>query len=458
MNTPVERDVPRDGDVKLNELEAPQCARALAALHLPFVWLDGGAGEHEQSLLFFGELDRIEIDAAERATWDALDAAGQQGFWAGAISYDAAWTMGMMRKASRHDTGGSFPAVSLSHFATLLVFSKEGVRLFGERANLEALYVTLVERREAPPRRNPLSLKELRRPDHARHIEAIRLAKAEIEKGEVYQLNLAHSWTAKADGDLASALETFLAMRSASPVPRGAFVGRNKRALLSVSMETYFEWSPDAQGRGVIRSAPIKGTVARQRSEGSQETEAAALAEEAAALRADPKEHAEHAMIVDLIRNDLGRVAEIGSVRVEHPFSVRPFAKLQHMVSDVVAMTREGSALSDIFEATFPPGSVTGTPKLRAMEIIDRLEARARGAYCGAIGCVVPAEVMRHDALDSKAERLATFSVAIRTAQWLGESLRYDAGGGIVWPSDPEREVAETELKALAFLDAIGSD
>lgn len=149
-------------------------------------------------------------------------------------------------------------------------------------------------------------------------------------------------------------------------------------------------------------------------------------------------------MIVDLMRNDLGRIATIGTVEVEKPLLVEPFSGLYHLVSTVHCRTRDGVGLAEILEATFPPGSVTGAPKLRALEIIEELEQHPRGVYCGALGFIDRAGGL-------------SLAVAIRTGVVRGGRVVYWAGGGIVEASDPARELAETELKARVFLDAVGS-
>ena len=269
----------------------------------------------------------------------------------------------------------------------------------------------------------------LRVPEAEDHALAVHVARQHIAAGNVYQLNLARRWRAPFEG---SALALFLEMRRQSPVPRGFFLDAGDHAVLSRTMERFLEWAPDDTGVGPVRSSPIKGTIARAGDD----------AGERARLRSDPKEHAEHSMIVDLVRNDLGRVAVIGSVEVEALLEVEPYAKLQHLVSTVRATTREGTDLSALLEATFPPGSVTGAPKRAAMRLIDELEADPRGVYCGALGYV------------SGTGRV-DLAVAIRTAVVRDAEVTYHAGGGIVWASDPQREVAETELKARVFLDAI---
>ena len=149
-------------------------------------------------------------------------------------------------------------------------------------------------------------------------------------------------------------------------------------------------------------------------------------------------------MIVDLMRNDLGRVAEIGTVKVDAPLIVEPFTGLYHLVSTVSCTTRPEVSIEDILKATFPPGSVTGAPKIRALEVIEELEQHPRGLYCGALGFV-------------DHEGGLSLAVAIRTAIVCNGRVYYWAGGGIVEASNPAAEVAETELKARVFLDAIAS-
>jgi len=183
----------------------------------------------------------------------------------------------------------------------------------------------------------------------------------------------------------------------------------------------------------VLLARPIKGTLAR-----AGHDDDAARAQQ---LASDPKERAEHAMIVDLMRNDLSRVAELGSVRLDGVFEVEPFARLLHLVSTVTCATRPEVGLRDVLEATFPPGSVTGAPKRAAVALIEALEAVPRDVYTGVIGFVDRQGGM-------------SLAVAIRTAIVEGGQVRYFAGGGIVEASRPERELLETELKARVMFYA----
>jgi len=235
------------------------------------------------------------------------------------------------------------------------------------------------------------------------HEEAIAAALELIAAGDIYQVNLARMWEAPFAGD---PLALYLAMREASPVPLGAYFDAGDRQVLARTMERFLSWEPDAQGAGRIETRPIKGTIARSGRD----------AESAAALQDDPKERAEHSMIVDLMRNDLGRVATIGSVEVEQALEVEPYRGLHHLVSVVAARTRPGTTAQQVLEATFPPGSVTGCPKIRAIEVIEELEAQARGVYTGALGWIGGGGM--------------SLAVAIRTATVGGGTVRTSRGAG----------------------------
>jgi para-aminobenzoate synthetase component 1 len=264
--------------------------------------------------------------------------------------------------------------------------------------------------------------------DADEHRRAILQALELIAQGQIYEVNLARRWSASFEGD---ALALWQAMRVASRVPLGMFLDGGDHSVLACTMERFIHW--DAGSRRLV-TRPIKGTIRREPLDDGA----------SARLRADPKEQAEHSMIVDLMRNDIGRVAEVGSVRVDAPLVVEPFTGLYHLVSTVSCSTRSGVGLREVLEATFPPGSVTGAPKIRALEIIESLEQHPREVYCGALGFI-------------DHEGGLSLAVAIRTALVRDGAVHYWAGGGIVEASDPHREVAETELKARVFLDAVDS-
>jgi para-aminobenzoate synthetase component 1 len=248
-----------------------------------------------------------------------------------------------------------------------------------------------------------------------------------IGAGDIYQANLSRRDVFALDVSPAAA---YARLRAVQPVPWGAFLDFGGFALLSNSPECFLV----RDGTSLL-TQPIKGTRPRR----ADAREDAALAYD---LRTDAKETAEHLMIVDLERNDLGRVARTGSVDVPRYAEVESFATLHHLVSDVVAEARDGIGLAALLRATFPGGSITGAPKIRAMEILAEVEETPRGPYTGAIGFF------------NGAERLE-LSIAIRTAVAAGRRLLCQAGGGIVADSDADREWNETELKLAALRRAL---
>jgi para-aminobenzoate synthetase/4-amino-4-deoxychorismate lyase len=246
-----------------------------------------------------------------------------------------------------------------------------------------------------------------------------------ITDGEVYQVNLTAPLTSHFSGD-AQAL--FHALHRAQPEGYAAFIATDHgEQILSVSPELFFDWRD-----GRILGRPMKGTAPR----GSTPEDDAAQSER---LLASEKERAENLMIVDLIRNDLSRVAEPFSVQVPALFERRAWPTVWQMTSDVVARTKPGTTLADVFRALFPCGSVTGAPKVQAMRWIHRLEGRARGVYCGAIGVLQPGGA-------------ATFSVGIRTVVLRGDEAQCGIGSGITIDAPAEAEWREWQHKR-AFLE-----
>ena len=250
-----------------------------------------------------------------------------------------------------------------------------------------------------------------------------------IGAGDVYQVNLAIAFEGTVRGHPAVLYER---LASGHPVPYGAYLDCGELQLLSNSPELFLE----RRGERIV-TRPIKGTRPRSANAG----EDARLREE---LRVDAKERAEHVMIVDLERSDLGRIGEIGSVRVGEREAVRTYPTLHHLESSIVTRIRRGLRFSEILRATFPGGSITGAPKIRAMQIIDELEDEPRGFYTGAV---------LHHSPDGD----FTMSIAIRTATVHGGRIRYMAGGALVWDSIASQEYAECLLKARAFLEAAQS-
>jgi para-aminobenzoate synthetase component 1 len=257
-----------------------------------------------------------------------------------------------------------------------------------------------------------------------------------IEAGDCYQANLTRAFHAPCSGD---PWTFYRHLHDINPAPMGAFLEYPFGAVLSSSPERFLV----VQGRDVL-TRPIKGTRRRR---GDPGEDAAAAAE----LAASAKDRAENVMIVDLLRNDLGRVCETGSVQVKGLCEVESFATVHHLVSTVTGRLATGLDALDALEACFPGGSITGAPKRRAMQVIDELEPHRREVYCGAIGYIAPGAEGRPGI-----QRL-DMNIPIRTTLVAGGELRFYAGGGIVADSTPEDEFDETEAKVAAIRRAIAA-
>jgi para-aminobenzoate synthetase/4-amino-4-deoxychorismate lyase len=259
--------------------------------------------------------------------------------------------------------------------------------------------------------------------DHAERLEKI---SGYLKAGDVYQVNFTFPIDVRYHGE---PLALYAVLRASQPVAHGGVIGFDAGTILSISPELLLE-----VGSGQATTRPMKGTVARG---ASPEADRAALA----GLRADPKQRAENLMIVDLLRNDLGRISEIGSVEVPRLFTVETYPTLHTMTSTITSRVRRGLSIRDVVSAVFPCGSITGAPKLRAMEIVRELEDDARGVYCGAMGAIDPNGDLR-------------FNVAIRTLTIFPDhSGCYGAGGGIVADSNAVAEYAEALLKAKVLTE-----
>jgi para-aminobenzoate synthetase component 1 len=290
-----------------------------------------------------------------------------------------------------------------------------------------------------PPREFTSGLSRIR---YGSAVEAVRAA---IERGDIYQANLTRRLEAPFAGDpwpLYRLLRTgdpalyaaYLDLGAAdAPVPADDASAAGPRAILSASPESFLAVRPG----GTVLADPIKGTRPR----GRDRAEDRALAAE---LLASPKDRAENVMIVDVLRNDLGRVCRPGSVRVPRLCRLERTAAVQHLVSTVTGVLREDCDPFDLLAAAFPGGSITGAPKIRAMEIVESLEPVRRGPYTGALGWVGPDGTM------------AT-SIVIRTFVADGRRLTLHVGGGITHRSDPAAEWEETVAKASGPLRALGA-
>ncbi|MBB3312785.1 para-aminobenzoate synthetase component 1 [Rhizobium sp. BK196] len=243
-----------------------------------------------------------------------------------------------------------------------------------------------------------------------------------LRLGDIYQANLTMPIEARWSGD---PLAAFWSLIDRQPVKYGAFANLGGPIILSRSPELFFRTDQD----GWIETHPMKGTAKR----GATPAEDAQIVE---TMKADIKTQAENRMIVDLLRNDISRITEVGTLDVPKLFEIETYPTVHQMVSHVQAKLLPNLSVRDIFAALFPCGSITGAPKIRAMEILHDLEDGPRDAYCGAIGMIAPSGAMR-------------FSVAIRTMTLFGGGKAvFNVGGGIVFDSTAEAEYEECLLKA----------
>ncbi|WP_367160492.1 anthranilate synthase component I family protein [Kozakia baliensis] len=340
----------------------------------------------------------------------------------GLASYEAG--MRLEHIASRHRSDE--PLLIGARYDGVLLFDRQGKRLFWASHNdtppPDDLPACTIKPAPLPHLHFTSDL------DASAWQEAVRQTIVRIAEGEIFQANLTARWTAPRPEGL-SPVDLYRHLRKSSPAPFGGLFASPGFALLSASVERFLSMNP--QGR--IETRPIKGTAPL----GANAEENAAIA---ARLATNEKEYAENLMITDLMRNDIGRICEIGSVTVPELCAVERFAHLHHLVSSVRGQLRAGLNGIDLLQATLPPGSVTGAPKHQAMRLIDELEGSARGVYCGSLF-----RLGVDGALDS--------NVIIRSLSLTDTILRLGAGGGITYLSNPKQEYAEMRLKAAALLN-----
>jgi para-aminobenzoate synthetase component 1 len=271
------------------------------------------------------------------------------------------------------------------------------------------------------------------------YIAAVQRIREYIRAGDTYQVNLTQQLRCKlAPGTTPQ--KVFRRLRRDHPAPFAAFFTRPDSTVISASPERFFRITRD----GAIEASPIKGTRPR----GKTPDEDKRLRDE---LAASGKDRAENTMIVDLMRNDLGRVSEYGSVSVEKLCDIEEHPTLFHLVSTVRGALDHNTRFSDILRAVFPCGSITGAPKVRTMQIIEEIEPENRGLSMGAIGCYLAGPTA------AISDSIFDVSVAIRTMVARDREVVFNVGGGIVIDSEAENEYDESLLKAKALLDALGT-
>lgn len=354
------------------------------------------------------------------------------GGWFGWLGYPLARALEPVDPGPPHAAGS--PPFQLAYYDHVLHLDHQGrwwfEALWTERRGPE-LRKRLAELRERATKERsarPVVTEPWRFvPSAAGHSRAVGACRERIRAGDLFQANICARLESRVEGE---PIDLFVTAFDQLRPDRAAFIGGADGAVVSLSPELFLE----RHGR-LVRSAPIKGTRARPR---DPELASRARTE----LIGSHKDRAENIMIVDLVRNDLGRVCERGSVRVDALAQARPHTGVWHLVSEVSGTLRDGVGNADLVRAAFPPGSVSGAPKIAAMNVIAELESTARELYTGAIGFASPLLGLE-------------LSVAIRTFEFRGDRAWLGVGGGIVADSDPAAEAAECIVKAAPLLEAI---
>jgi para-aminobenzoate synthetase component 1 len=368
--------------------------------------------------------DAVRVANGEDA-FTALRELDRGGFWCGFLAYDLGRSV--ERVETRVGDGLGIPDLAFARFDTRLRLRGRDVIVEGDGPS-RGLLVAAVEaaategevrpaRTQAAPHGWTSSL------DRHAHEAAVAVVHAHLEAGDCYQVNL----TRRLRASVADPVAMFGALAGADVGQHAALLTFGAAlpdlAIVSVTPETFLR-----RDGAHVRTRPIKGT-----------------GHDAQRLSRSAKDRAENVMIVDLARNDVGRVCEFGTVQVPALCAVEEYADLFHLVSTVDGRLRAGVGLADLVRATFPPASVTGAPKPRVLQIIEDLEPVRRGVYCGALGWI-----------DGDRSR-AALDVAIRTFTITSTGTYFGVGGGIVADSRADAEWAETELKATRLLDTVAA-
>ncbi len=409
------------------------------------MWLDsGGMGRHDiltaaphHTLVLDATvrcsdpfaLIRRELGAHVMPVADVPFAGGALGYW----GYDLARRMMPLPELALDAEHLPEMAVGLYDWALVLDHQKHTARLVSQQryAETPALLAQLLARLQSAPQpmidNFSVSGKISRNFTKETYSAAFDKVQGYLQSGDCYQINLAQRFSASATGD---ALSAYLKLRELSPAPYSAFLNFPTVQILCASPERFIGVKD-----GRVETKPIKGT--RPRDADPQRDRQ--LADE---LRRHPKDRAENLMIVDLLRNDLGKHCTPGTVRVPKLFEVESYANVHHLVSTVQGELAAGRDALDLLQGCFPGGSITGAPKLRAMQIIEQLEPDRRGVYCGAIGYV---------GFDGNMDS----NIVIRTLVYGDGVIRGWAGGGIVADSQCDAEYQETLDKASAMLELL---
>jgi aminodeoxychorismate synthase component I len=378
------------------------------------------------SLLAYDEAERVEAEhfsALEPKL--TRDQAAFANAWFGYLGYELKHDLETLPHDAPMDLG--FPRLWMVRYKTVLVWDHavKKVVCYGNKPSLIPHPSPLPEGEGIHPPTIHSSQ------DYTTYLNNIATIQQGIAEGDLYQANLTRkisgTWEKAPDAAL-----LFLALCEASPAPYSAFFKDGAKVILSSSPEQFLTITAD----GKVVSRPIKGSAARS----DDPAQDAALK---ATLCTSEKDRAENLMIVDLMRNDLSRTALAGTVQVENLFEVTSYATVHHMASTITAQQSPEASTLDVVKACFPPGSMTGAPKIKAMEYCSRLEGIERGVYSGAIGWF-------------GGDGSCDLSVVIRTLLIEGNRFEFQVGGAIVTDSDPHAEWEETRTKARAIARVLG--
>jgi para-aminobenzoate synthetase component 1 len=437
--------------------DAAQLFRGLRAAFADAVWLDSAAGVAggRYDVMAADPVSRlrarggkVRVESVNGASWeterDPLEVLQELldrrilptglPFSGGAIGYFG-YDLGRRLEGllAPGTTAGSLPEMALGiyHWAVVTDHRVRRSWIVGPAATSSLARSLRLMARGARGRGDPFGVRSAVEADldEAGYRQAFDRVQHYIHEGDCYQVNLARRFRVRYQGD---PLDAYEQLRHASPAPFGAYLSLPEADVLSLSPERFLRVSD-----GRVETRPIKGTRPRL---ADPDADAAIIRE----LASSHKDRAENLMIVDLLRNDLGKGCATGSVEVPELFRVESYATVHHLVSTVTGRLAAGRDLTSLLRDCLPGGSITGAPKHRAMEIIDELEPTPRGVYCGAVG---------YAGFDGGLDT----NIAIRTAVAADGWLEYRAGGGVVADSEEESEYRETEAKAAAFLRLVGA-
>ena len=384
-----------------------------------------GKSEHRSSADPF-DLLRRQLGATTGTTPNIPFAGGAVGYW----GYDLARRLTLLPQSARDAENLPEMAVGIYDWAAVIDHQEKTARLVSHQRVKETRQVlpqilARLQQADSTPQHEFRVHGDIRsnlsRSDYQTAFNAVQNY---LHEGDCYQVNLAQRYAVKASGD---ALEAYLELRRLSPAPYSAFLSLPQAQILSSSPERFLQVC-----NGTVETRPIKGTRPRL----TDPMEDARMVED---LRSHAKDRAENLMIVDLLRNDLGKSCIPGSVSAPRLFEIESYANVHHLVSTVTGQLAPGQDALALLRNCLPGGSVTGAPKQRAMEIIEQLEPNRRGVYCGAIG---------YAGFDGNMDT----SIVIRTLVYSGGEIRFWAGGGIVADSVMASEYGETLDKASAML------